>query len=56
MNRALLRELLDQAAYPSITLLHSTEPGPSMQPDDGTTRIDLAHEAAGRRDGDVSED
>lgn len=56
MNRALLRELLDQAAYPSITLLHSTEPGPAMQPDDVIALIELAHEAADRLEGDVTDD
>lgn len=56
MNRALLRELLEQAAYPSITLLHPTEPGLVMHPDDVTALIHLAHEADGRLEGDVPDD
>jgi hypothetical protein len=56
MNRALLRELLDQAAYPSITLLHPTEPGQAMQTDDVTALLHLAHEADGRLEGDVPDD
>lgn len=55
MNRALLRELLDQAAYPSITLLHTTEPGPVMHADDITALLDLAREADDRLAGDVAE-
>jgi hypothetical protein len=56
MNRALLRELLEQAAYPSITLLHPTEPGLVMHPDDVTALIHLAHEADGRLEGDAPDD
>lgn len=56
MNRSLLAELQHQHAYPSVSLLLTTKPGPSMAPSDLDALIGLADNADRRLEGDVPED
>lgn len=55
MNRSLLAELQHQHAYPSVSLLLTTKPGPSMAPSDLDALIGLADNADRRLEGDVPE-
>lgn len=55
MNQALLFELQRRSAYPSITLLHSTEPGAAMRPVDASRLEDLVTDADRRLRGDVDD-
>ena len=56
MNRSLLAELQRQDAYPSVSLLLTTKPGPSMTPSDLNALIGLADNADRRLQGDVPDD
>lgn len=56
MNNALLTELQGLEAYPSVTLLHTTEPGAVMRPADASRLVDLAAEAERRLSEDVDDD
>ena len=53
MNRSLLAELQRQDAYPCVTLLLTTTPGPSMAPRDLVALTGLADSADRRLEGDV---
>lgn len=55
MNRALLTELQGLHAYPSVTVLHTTEPGVAMRPADAAQLEDLVDEAGRRLGADVDE-
>jgi Bacterial archaeo-eukaryotic release factor family 3 len=56
MNRALLTELQQRKAYPSITLLLNTTPGPSLSATERAAALRLAEHADRRLDGDVADD
>ena len=56
MNRSLLAELQRQDAYPCVTLLFTTIPGPSMAPSDLVALTRLADSADHRLAGDVPDD
>ncbi len=56
MNRSLLAELQRQHAYPCVTLLLTTTPGPSMAPNDLVALIGLADRADHRLESDVPDD
>jgi hypothetical protein len=56
MNRALLAELQQRKAYPSITLLLNTTPGPSLSPGERAAALRLAEHADRRLDGDVADE
>ena len=55
MNQALLTELQGLRAFPSVTLLLTTEPGGSMRPADTTTLLGLVDEADRRLQMDVDD-
>ncbi len=56
MNRALLTELQRLTCYPSVTVLHSTQPGASMDPDDVVALTHLADLVDRRLEGDVPDE
>jgi hypothetical protein len=56
MNRALLDELQQRKAYPSITLLMNTTPGPSLSSGECAAALRLAEHADRRLVGDVADD
>ncbi|MFN6120773.1 MAG: hypothetical protein ACK5CE_14250 [Actinomycetes bacterium] len=56
MNRALLAELQGMTCYPSVTILHTTQAGDVMDPDDVTALLHLVDQVDRRLDGDVPDE
>jgi hypothetical protein len=56
MHRALLAQLQRLSCYPSVTVLHSTQPGVAMDPEDVVALTHLADLVDRRLEGDVADE